>query len=57
MLQISIKFFSKNYIIYVEYFDKISIIENKIDINLLCKGPFGYYKDKVKYFYESKILD
>ena len=57
MLQISIKFFSKNYIIYVEYFDKISIIENKIDFNLLCKDPLGYYKEEAKYFYGSKKLD
>ena len=57
MLQISINFRSENKIIYVEYFDKISIIENKIDINLIFKDPFGYYKGKVKYFYESKKLD
>ena len=37
MLQISIKYRSENKIIYVEYSDKISIIDNKIDINLIFK--------------------
>ena len=57
MLQISIKYRSENKIIYVEYSDKISIIDNKIDINLIFKDSFGYYKNESSYIYEGKKLD
>ena len=63
MLQIYIKTqFGHQYVIQVEYSDKISIIDNKLNIDTntkIVKDQFGYFKHDGQccYLYQAKKLD